>query len=259
MTTAQVGPIVAEVQGQGAPVVMIHGLGGTSNMFQPQMAALSSFRVIRLDMPGSGRSPRPLEPLTIDAIAAAAVKAMAALGVERAHLVGHSMGTIVCQWIAARQPELVRSLVLLGALAEPGDATRQGLAGRARMARSGGMSDIADQIVAGALSAHTRETSPAAVAFVRESITRQAPESYAMTCEALAKAQAVDPKRIAAPALLITGDDDAVNPPGVARSLADAIRHASFSPVDRCGHWATVEAPQEIGRKLVDFLHRAGS
>jgi pimeloyl-ACP methyl ester carboxylesterase len=181
MTTAQVGPVVAETEGEGPTVVMIHGLGGTSNMFQPQMQALRSFRVVRLDLPGSGRAPRPLEPLSVEGMGASVVRALAALGVERAHFVGHSMGTIICQWIASNHPRCAGSLFLLGALAEPSDATRTGLGSRARMARSGGMSDIADQIVAGALSAHTRENSPAAVAFVRESITRQDPESYAMT------------------------------------------------------------------------------
>ena len=259
MTTAQVGPIIAEVEGEGPAVVMIHGLGGTSNMFQPQMQALAGHRVIRLDMPGSGRSPRPVEPLLMEGIGRAVVTALGALGVTRAHFVGHSMGTITCQWIAANHSALVGSLILLGALAEPSEATRKGLAGRARLARSGGISDIGDQIIAGAISAHTRENSPAAVAFVRESITRQDPESYALTCEALAAAQAVDPRRIAAPALLLTGDADAVNPPSVAQALADSIKGASFASIDRVGHWATIEAPREVGRRMADFLHRVGA
>lgn len=256
MTTVTVGDIVSEVVGEGAPVVMIHGLGGTSNMFQPQMAALSGHRVIRMDLPGSGRSPRPIEPLTIELMSEAVMRAMDGMGVTGAHLVGHSMGTIVCQWIAAAEPSLVASLTLFGAMAEPADASRQGLANRARLARSGGMADIADQIVAGALSAHTRETSPGTVAFVRESITRQDPESYARTCEALAKATAVDARRISAPALLVTGDADTVNPAGIGQALADRIKGAVFSPIDRCGHWTTVESPRESNSRLVDFLRR---
>ncbi len=110
--------------------------------------------------------------------------------------------------------------------------------------------------MAGALSSQTRETSPAAVAFVRESITRQDPESYAMTCEALAKAKAPEARRIGCPTLLVTGEDDAVNPVHVGRALADSIKGAAFSTVDRCGHWATVEKPGEVGRKLADFLQR---
>jgi pimeloyl-ACP methyl ester carboxylesterase len=256
MTTVTVGQVVAEVVGEGAAVVMIHGLGGTSNMFQPQMAALSSYRVIRLDLPGSGRSPRPIEPLTIELMSEAVIRAMAGMGVTTAHFVGHSMGTIICQQIAVTQPSLVASLALFGALAEPTEATRQGLANRARLARSGGIADIADQIVANAISAHTRETSPAAVAFVRESITRQDPESYARTCEALAKATAVDARRISAPTLLVTGDADTVNPAGVGQALADRIKGAIFSSLDRCGHWATVESPRESSQKLADFLRR---
>ena len=130
MTTVTVGHVVAEVVGEGTTVVMIHGLGGTSNMFQPQMAALSGYRVIRLDLPGSGRSPRPIEPLTIEGMSEAVIRAMSGMGVISAHFVGHSMGTIVCQQIASTQPSLVTSLALFGALAEPAEATRQGLGNR---------------------------------------------------------------------------------------------------------------------------------
>lgn len=256
MTTVAVGPIVAEVTGEGFPLVMIHGLGGTANMFQPQMPVLAGYRVVRLDLPGAGRSPQPLEPLTLESIVDATLRALAGVGVTRAHFVGHSMGTIVCQALAAYKPILVASLVLFGALAEPTDATRAALLDRARLARSGGMADIADQIVAGALSSYTRENSPVAVAFVRESVMRQDAESYARNCEALSKATAVDPRRIAAPALLITGDADTVNPPSVAQSLADKIKGASFSSIDRCGHWATIERPTTSGQKLIDFLRR---
>jgi pimeloyl-ACP methyl ester carboxylesterase len=256
MTTVAVGQVVAEVAGEGFPVVMIHGLGGTSNMFLPQMGGLTLYRVVRLDLPGAGRSARPIEPLSMDAIATAAHCALTGMGVNRAHFVGHSMGTIVCQALAASRPELVASLVLFGALAEPTDATRMALLDRARLARAGGIAEIADQIIAHALSAHTRENAPAAVAFVRESITRQDPESYAQNCEALSKAKAIAPHRISAPTLLMTGDADLVNPPSVAQALSDRIKGATFSSLDRCGHWATIESPQTSSQRLLEFLRR---
>jgi 3-oxoadipate enol-lactonase len=256
MTTVAIGTLVAEVQGDGFPVVMLHGLGGSSNMFQPQLAVLGNHRVIRIDLPGAARSPRPIEPLSSDAMAGAVVTAVRSLGVAKAHFVGHSMGTIVCQKIAVDEPALVASLTLFGALAEPSDATRDALPKRARLARSGGMSEIADQIVANALSAQTRETNPAAVAFVRESIMRQDPESYARSCEALANARAVDPRLIDAPTLLATGDADTVNPVSVAQALADKIKGATLRTMDRCGHWATIEKVQESNQLLGDFLRR---
>lgn len=92
---------------------------------------------------------------------------------------------------------------------------------------------------------------------MRKSITRQDPEAYARTCEALAKATAVDARRITAPTLLVTGDADTVNPMSVAQALADRIKGAVLSSLDRCGHWATVEHPRECNQKLIEFLRRA--
>ena len=56
MSSADHRRLVAEISGEGDPLVMVHGLGGTSNTFQPQMPALGDHRVIRVDLPGSGRS-----------------------------------------------------------------------------------------------------------------------------------------------------------------------------------------------------------
>jgi 3-oxoadipate enol-lactonase len=256
MTSVAVGGIVAEVEGDGFPVVMVHGLGATSNLFQPQMEALRAYRVIRVDLPGSGRSPVPAGTPTIAGFAEAVVSVMKVLGATQAHFVGHSLGTIVCQMIAATQPSFVRSMILFGAIAEPTDATRAALGNRVKLARSEGMAPIADQIIGGALSASTRTTQPVTVAFVRESIMRQNPEGYAKTCEALAAVQAVDARLISAPTLLVTGDADAVNPPSVAEALRARISGASLSIVDRAGHWLPVEKPAECNQRIADFLKR---
>ena len=256
MTSVAVGGIVAEVEGDGFPVVMVHGLGATSNLFQPQMEALRAYRVIRVDLPGSGRSPVPAETPTMNGFAEAVVSVMKVLGATQAHFVGHSLGTIVCQIIAATQPALVRSLTLFGAIAEPTEATRTSLGNRIKLARSEGMVPIADQIIAGALSASTKASQPVTVTFVRESIMRQNPEGYAKTCEALAAVRAADARLISAPTLLVTGDADAVNPPSVAEALRAKIAGASLSIVDRAGHWLPVEKPAECNQRIADFLKR---
>jgi pimeloyl-ACP methyl ester carboxylesterase len=256
MSTTDLGYLVAEVSGEGFPVVMVHGLGGSSNTFQPQMAALSGYRVIRIDLPGAGRSRPVQDTLSVESLAEAVVNAARTLGVAAAHFAGHSMGTLVCQQIAVQHPALVRSLSLFGALVEPPEAARTGLGGRARLAREQGMAPIADQIINATLSAETKATRPAVAAFVRESLMRQHPESYARHCEALAAFHAVDHRRIQVPTLLVTGDSDPVAPPSMSQYLGEHIAGAKVSLLDRCGHWSTVEKPVECNERLATFLQR---
>lgn len=250
--------LAVETTGDGAAVVMVHGLGGTSNTFQPLMPALAGYRVIRPDLAGSGRSGMGTGPLSIERHAEAVLGVLAHAGVGRAHVVGHSMGTLVCQHLAATRPDLVASLVLFGALTEPSEAARSGLVARAGVARAQGMAGIADQIIAGTLAARTHADNPAAVAFVRESILRQPPEGYARTCEALARAGRVDPAAIRAPTLLVTGDADPVAPVSMGQALRDGIAGAAITVLDRCGHWVTVEDAGAAARLLVAHLARHG-
>lgn len=254
MSTQIIERMAVEIDGEGAAVVMVHGLGGTSNTFTPQMPLFrSGYRVIRPDLPGSGRS-RSSERLSIQSMAQAMIAMCKVLGVERAHFVGHSMGTIVCQQIAIERPALVKSLMFCGALLEPPEAARKGLRDRAAKARAEGMADIADAIVQGATSADTRERNPLAVALVREMLMRQPADGYAATCEALAEAQATDLNRIHCPVLLLTGDEDAVAPPSVSRTMAEKLAHGRAVILSRCGHWTTFERVEEVNRELSGFL-----
>lgn len=253
MATHWLEGMAVEVEGDGPAVIAIPGLGGTTNTYQTLMETLGTHRVLRLELPGSGRSPLA-EALTLPAIAERVAAVAATLGVERAVVIGHSLGSIVAQWLAATRPALVQRLVLLGAIIEPGEAGREGLRKRAALARADGMAPIADQVMRGGTAAEARAQNPAAAAFVRESVLRQPPEGYAMLCEALAGATAADASRIACPTLLITGDSDQTAPPAVAHSLAGKIAGARAVILPQCGHWPSIERPAETARELHAFL-----
>lgn len=257
MTTIATTRLVAEVEGEGTPVVFVHGLGGTSNSFQTVLGGLGGFRSIRPDLPGSGRSRLPHEPLGIPLLVGIVLDLMKCLGAAPAHLVGHSMGTIICQHIAAAMPEQVLSLTLFGPILEPGDAARQRIRDRARTARTEGMQVIADAVAAASLSSTAKVGNPLAVAFLRETHMRQDPEGFAATCDALASASAADLRLIRCPALLVTGAEDAVAPPAAAQAMADRIKGAKLKVLEQCGHWPTLERPPECTRLLTDFLRSA--
>ncbi|MDM0104967.1 alpha/beta hydrolase [Variovorax sp. J22R24] len=251
--------IAVEEEGEGPAVVCVHGLGGTSNTWTPLMPALARHRVIRVDLPGSGRSHRAEGDLSIARYVETLLDICERLNVSRAHWLGHSMGTIVCQHIAAAHPKRVASVALFGPLIAPPDAARAAMKARAAKAREGaaGMHEITEGLLQAAISRDTRERLPVAVAFVRESLMRQDGDGYARSCEALAGSQAAAVETIEAPVLLVTGDEDGVAPPQAVRAMADRLHRAASKRVvvlPRCGHWTPVERPEECQRELRDFL-----
>lgn len=252
--------LAVEDDGEGDAVVCLHGLGGSSNTWTPLMPALARRRVLRIDLPGSGRSHRAEGALSIGRFVDAVQMVCARLGVDRAQVLGHSMGTIVAQHLAVEAPKLVRSLALFGPLITPAEAARPALKARAAKAHAeglAGMHEIALALVNASLSSDTRARLPVATAFVRESLMRQDPDGYGRSCEALADATPAAVDRIACPVLLVTGDEDAVAPPQSVRSMAERLHGAAAVRVvvlPRCGHWTPVERPEECQRELGGFL-----
>jgi 3-oxoadipate enol-lactonase len=248
--------IAYEVAGEGEPVVLIHGLGGTSNTWTPLRGAFLRNRCISFDLPGSGRSARVEGPLSLEVFLEKTLLVMQKAGVVRAHVVAHSMGTIVAQHLAAREPSKVASLALFGPLLAPPEQARVAIRARAAKAREKDMQPIADALVQASTSSETKTKRPVAVAFVRESLMRQYPEGYAKSCEALADMQPADTMRIECPTLLVTGDEDVVAPPQTVRGMADRIKGAKVEVLRGCGHWTPVEKPEECMALLNAFYSR---
>jgi pimeloyl-ACP methyl ester carboxylesterase len=253
VSTQIVERMAVEIDGSGEPLIMVHGLGGGSNVFQTLAKVfVGRFRVVRPDLPGSARTP-PNGEASIPAYVERLARMARVLGAERAHWVGHSMGTIVCQHMATEHPSMVRSLALFGPLVAPPEANRAALRARAAQARDEGMAPIAEAIVEGATSADTKANNPVAAAFVRELVMRQPPEGYAQSCEALASANPADIERIRVPTLLVTGDEDAIAPPANVRAMQARIGGSRITVFNRCGHWTTIERAAECAAALREF------
>ena len=238
MSDKQIGSMVMEDIGTGEVVVMIHGLGGTSYSFQPMMKSLSGYRVVRPDLPGAGRSNlKPGKP-GLDGLMSAVMDCLNAANIKRAHFVGHSMGTLICQHL------------LFGPILEPPVAARQALIDRAATARTDGMAGIADMVANSSLSNSSRSANPVTAAFVRESLMRQDGKGYAKHCEALSKAQAANHAEIHCPTLLVAGANDLVAPVKMARELKNKIDKAKLEIIPDIGHWIMIEACERSANLL---------
>ena len=265
MTIIWIDKMAVDARGDGDPIVMVHGLGGSMNAWTPLLPALSRWRSVRLDLPGAARSNKAYAAsddsphrgsLSSEGHADAVLRVCEALGITRAHFVGHSFGTLICQQVAVKAPQLVRSMALFGALLEPPQAMRDGLRTRAAQARERGMLEIAESVSDFALSASTRQTQPVTVAYLRECMVAQPAEGYARNCLALSDAQATRTEMIHCPVLIVNGDEDRVTPLSGARQLADRLSNARVEVLSRCGHWPMLERTLESQRALSGFLER---
>ncbi len=248
--------IFIETDGEeGRPTVLfLHGLGGTTTFFEAQARALAAtHRVVRLDLPGHGRSPLAGVP-TIESFAEDAKAVLDSVGAARAIVVAHSMSTIAAQILVERAPDRVEKLVLLGPIREQAPAAKEATRQRSAVVRARGMEAVATAVATGATSPRTQAERPELIGYIRELLLAQNAEGYALACEALAAATAVPLAAVTAPALLITGADDKVAPPAPSEAMARELPRATLVVVEGCGHWTAIEAAQRVSALIREFV-----
>jgi len=248
--------IFYEVSGDGPPILFVHGLGGTSNVWQPQRAVLSRlFKVITLDLPGSGRSDRSERTYTMERWAEQIVALADHLALDKLILVGHSMTTLLAQKVAARYAARLTALVLCGPITELPPAGKDAFVKRAEAVQQSGMIAIADAVLAGALSPATREANPALAGLYREMLLANDPPAYAAQCLALVDGSArADQAQIKCPTLILVGDQDAVTPLTNARAIAAAVPSARIRIVPATAHATMLERPEAFNAMIIEFL-----
>jgi 3-oxoadipate enol-lactonase len=254
--------------GSGPLVIMLHGIGGGHSAFAPQLEELASagYRAVSWDAPGYGRS-APVEPYTFKALAeSAAVLAEALMPQNQGQppvWVGHSMGGMVAQELAARRPDLVRGLVLAGTSAAfgkaDGDWQRDFVAQRTAVLDAGGsMDELARQLVPRIIGPGADPAGAALAQQVMASVP-QATYRRALQC-LLGFDRRANLAQIVAPTLLVAGEFDRTASPQVMQTMlthmpqASGGSGASWALMKGVGHLMPLEAPDEFGRLLRQFL-----
>ena len=242
-----------------APVVVLAGsLGSTLEMWDPQVPALTEhFRVVRYDARGHGRSPVPTGPYAIDDLVDDALALLDRLGVERAHVVGLSLGAMTAMRLATRAPHRVDRLALLCTSAKFPSPTAW--AERGAAVRAGGTAAVADAVVERWFTAGLRAADPALVQRHRDMIAATPTEGYASCCTALEQLDLLaDLPRIAAPTLVIAGADDPATPPEHLETIAHGIPGARLLVLQQAAHLANVEQATAVDAALLTHLRPPG-
>ena len=252
-------PRIAFEERAGAvpPLVFLHGLGGDAACWWPQLEAFGGrHRAIAWDMPGYGGS-EPLEEMTFPALAAALNLLLDRLGIDRVHLVGHSMGGMVAQELAAAWPERLRSLTLSGTSAAFGraDGAWQQAFVAERLApldRGLTLADLAPELLRGLLGA---DPDPDGVRQAIASMGRVPEATYRAAVRCLVTFdQRKALGRITVPALLLAGERDPVAPRATMARMAARIPGARFVVLPGAGHLANLERPAAFNEALAGFL-----
>jgi pimeloyl-ACP methyl ester carboxylesterase len=243
-------------EGRGMPVLLMHAFPLSSEMFDPQVAALKSkYRFILPDHRGFGRSdvvagkPAEMAQLARDAIAV-----LNALSIPRAVIGGVSMGGYATMALLRENPERARALVLIdtqmGADDDAGKARREEVA-KATEAR--GMSAAIEAFLPRLLSANASSELRARVTSLMQN---NKPEGSAAALRGMAlRPDSRDVlARYTGPALVVVGEDDVITGPDKAQQMGDLLVNAKLARISRAGHLANMEAPEEVNRTLDAFL-----
>jgi len=241
--------------GSGPPVVLVHCLGVDHRFWDFAVPLGGIFTLLRYDLPGHGATPVPSQPYGIQDLSKQLAGLFRQHDLSHAHLVGISLGGLIAQHFAATWPGLVDRLVLVDTTPRYTDEMRRMWAERAATARTAGVPALIEGLLKIWFTPDFVAQDAPAVRYVRETLQRTSGEGYALACEALADADLRrSASQIAAPTLVVCGDDDIPSFLDAARWLAENIRGAELAWIKGARHASVLEKPQEAVRVIGEFL-----
>jgi aminoacrylate hydrolase len=244
--------------GEGAPLLLVPGLGGSGNYWEPQIPEFSRyFKVIVHDHRGTGGSTRSEIKYSVEQMAADVIGLMDYLGIEQAHFVGHSTGGAIGQLLAIEHPSRLSSLVVYASWTKCDAFMRRVFETRKTLLQTAGASAYIratpvflfpdwwiNQNAAALDTADARllpEFPPVSVAISR--------------CDAVMNFDCVSRLgKISVPTLVFCAEDDFLTPRYFSEQLAQLIPGAELRTIERGGHACSQTVPKEFNEVILRFL-----
>ncbi|MBI3790653.1 MAG: alpha/beta fold hydrolase [Gemmatimonadetes bacterium] len=261
MSTARTALALSD-SGHGLPIAFLHGYLLDRTFWSPLAEVLGpGMRSIVPDLPGFGESPVLPGVTTLDAMADRVVQCLDALKVERAAIVGLSMGGYVALALWRRHPTRVRALVLADTRAV-GDT----LEGRTRrdqmisMAERDGAEGAMRAMMPNILGATTRASRPKVVAAARAMMLRQPVNGIVAALRMMRDRPDQTPvlATLTVPTLCLVGEEDAITTPTEMTAMTAAISGGRLVHIPASGHLAPFETPEAVADELRPFLGGLG-
>jgi pimeloyl-ACP methyl ester carboxylesterase len=249
--------------GGGATALFLPGLAWGTLVFRAQVAALEGqYRCVAVEPRGQGRSEVTKDGYELDNLALDASALIDHLGLAPCHLVGHSLGGSVAVRVAARRPEVVRSLAMLNATADEDPIWDRILfRGLSYLVEGFGMGRVDDRLV-DTMFGQTFLNDPARVGQreeARNQFLSNDSTGIARAVRGWLRSPAVmaELPKVAAPTLVVAGEEDAVVKPDRSRQVAEGVQHGHFLLLPKCGHSSPFEAPGQVNSALLELFEQA--
>lgn len=242
-------------QGQGTPVLLLHGLGSSLLDWQPQIEHLAGYcRVYALDLRGHGHSEPLRAPVSMSELAADVADFIRAMAIAPCILVGISMGGMVTFQLLAEQPQLVRAAVLVNSAPSfPLDSwkARGQVWLRLALIRCFGLPGLA-RLLAGKL--FPKPEQQALRELLAQRIAGNDHASYLHAMRAIPGWSALPAVRdVATPMLVVAGDRD-YTPLAYKQAYVAQLRNAELAVVEDSGHATPLDQPERLNRLLQQFI-----
>jgi len=264
MPTVNVGDIdmYYEVHGEGEPLLLIAGLSEdlTSWIFQiPEFS--KKYRVIVFDNRGVGRTDVPDIPYSTEMMADDSAGLLNALGIEKAHILGHSMGSWIAQELALKYPQLIRSLILVSAGTQETHMGKHLIDTWARMAREGVNREIyVRELLLWVFTDKFFENTEMVQMAVDTLMTSPYPQPAHGLIRQVGACLEHNTKdrigNITAPTLVLTGKEDILAPVRMSEELAAGIAGAELAVLEGAGHGLYYEVADKFNRAVLEFLSK---
>ena len=225
-----------KVAGSGKPVVLVHGLAGSMRWWTTTIPALAAqYQVYLVDLPGFGSMRDFPSGFVLEEAASWLLAWMKEVGLQRVHLVGHSMGALICAHAAAQEPQAVDCLVLVDAAGVPTNRA------------------VLEHIWP--LMQECLFSSPSFLPILLYDSLRAGPLTLWRAAMAVLTHDVRDDLRlIKAPTLIIWGEKDALVPPSVGYVLRQEIAHSRLIIIKGSRHVPMMDKPRALNRALLSFF-----
>lgn len=249
-------PIEFFTSGSGRPLIMIHPLGLDHHIWDFCLDELSGFRtVMTYDLPGHGLSPNPTESYSIEDLSNRLQRTLSHSGIVEADFLGLSIGGMILQDFAVKNPSMVKKLILVDTTYKYTKEWQDNWSQRASKAREGGLQDMIEQFLTAFFTKDFLAANNPATEYCRRALSGMDGESYAKACEALSACNLEDYiTLIKSETLILCGDQDNVLFQDAARWFGTKIEKSKVRWLGNAQHLSPLEQPEIFLQEVIDFL-----